>query len=80
MGTYEIIGYDEEEKQDITIFHVYETDAPDEIYTSPMYYSRDKPYTVEGTQQTTLDVRNAIFTESPRSLGKTKATKRNKQK
>ena len=79
MGTYEIIGYNEKEKQDVTIFHVYETDAPDEIFTSPMYYSRDKPYTVEGTQQTTLDVRNAIFTESPRSLGGTKATKRNKK-
>jgi len=76
MGTYEIIGYNEKEKQDITVFHVYESDAPEEIYTSPMYYSRDKPYTVEGKKQTTLDVRNTIFTESPRSLGKTKATKR----
>jgi len=72
---YRVIGYNEDERTDITEFYVYDNNAPDEIYTSPMYYSRD----VEGPdgkiRQTELDVRNAVFTSSPRSMGATSAKK-----
>ena len=73
---YKVIGYDDEMKTDITEFYVYDKDAPAEIFTSPMYFSRDVPGGHDGkTRQTELDVRNAVFTSSPRSGGTTSARK-----
>lgn len=72
---YKVIGYNDEMKTDITEFYVFDKDAPDEIFTSPMYYSRDVTMPDGKIAQSELDVRNAVFTSSPRSMGATSAKK-----
>jgi len=75
IGKFKVIGYDENLKQDITEFIIFESDTPIEIDTSPAYYSRDVTRSDGTIEQTAIDLRNAVATVSPRSMGRTKATK-----
>lgn len=75
IGKFKIIGYDENKKTDITEFMIFDSDAPDEIFTSPAYYSSDITRSDGSIEQTNIQLANAVLTKSPRSRGRTKAIK-----